>query len=156
YIYARWGLSTLSVIPFNSSEMNAPQPPPRVSGLLFVPTIPFELTRNFGEVDVYVRRMFIKANDRELLPRWATFVKGVINTSDLPPALGRGELMADDAFQRVRALLGAIVIAHLDMLEKVDPDRLTMVVRTYNNTMKARALEDDEFFDRICNLIRLS
>jgi len=156
YIQARWGLFPLGIIPFNTEEMKSDQPLPRVSGLLFIPMIPFELTRNFGEVDVYISRMFIKANDKDLLPRWAGFVKGVINTPELTPTLSRGEIIADEAYQRVRALLGAVVIAHLDMLQQEDPDKLTLLVGAYNNTIKARAMEDDDFFDRICDLVRVN
>ena len=49
------------------------------------------MTKVVGEVDLYISRMFIKANHKELLPRWARFVKGVINTPDLTPTLSRGD-----------------------------------------------------------------
>jgi molecular chaperone HtpG len=156
YIQARWGLFPLGIIPFNTEKMQADLPLPRVSGLLFIPMIPFELTRSFGEVDVYISRMFIKANDKELLPRWASFVKGVINTPELTPSLSRGEVIADEACQRVRALLGSVVIGYLDTLQQKDPDKMTLLVGTYNNTIKAHALEDHDFFDRVCDLVRVN
>ncbi len=156
YIQARWGLIPLGVIPFNSEAMTSDQTLPNVSGLLFIPMIPFELTRQFGEVDIYISRMFIKANDKELLPRWASFVKGVINTPDLTPTLSRGEIIVDTAYQQIRALLGQIIIDYLDWLQTQDPDRLTMLVGSYNNTIKAHALEDDDFFDRIGDLVRVN
>lgn len=156
YIQARWDLFPLGVIPFNTEKMQTDQPLPRVSGLLFIPMIPFELTRNFGEVDVYISRMFIKTNDKELLPRWASFVKGIINTTELIPTLSRAEIIANEAYQRVRALLGALVIAYLGMLRQQDPDKLTLLVGAYNNTIKARALEDDDFFDHISDLVRVN
>ena len=100
--------------------------------------------------------MFIKANDKELLPRWASFVKGVINTPDLTPTLSRGEIIVDAAYQQIRYWLGRIIIAYLDLLQTQDPDRLTMLVGAYNNTIKAHALEDDDFFDRIGDLVRVN
>lgn len=157
YIRSRWDLFPLGIIPFNTAHAaDDGQPMPSVSGLLFVPMIPFELTRDFGEVDVYISRMFIKANDKDLLPRWAHFVKGVINTPELTPTLSRGELIVDAAYQRVRDLLGAIILGYLEMLQQEDPDKLQMLVGAYNNTIKARALEDDGFFDHICDLVRVS
>ncbi len=71
YIQSRWDLFPLGFIPFNTAGATSDNgaPLPNVSGLLFIPMIPFELTRDFGEIDVYISRMFIKANDKELLPR---------------------------------------------------------------------------------------
>ena len=156
YIQARWGLFPLGVIPFNSEGTTSDKTLPKVSGLLFIPMIPFKLTRQFGEVDIYISRMFIKSNDKELLPRWASFVKGVINTPDLTPTLSRGEIIVDAAYQQIRNLLGQVIISYLDLLQQKDPDKLTLLVGTYNNTIKANALEDVQFFDRICNLARVN
>ncbi|MCP4696790.1 MAG: hypothetical protein GY862_08065 [Gammaproteobacteria bacterium] len=158
YIQARWDLIPLGIIPFDSVRMQVRMQAamPRVSGLLFIPMIPYELTRNFGEIDVYISRMFIKANDKELLPRWASFIKGVINTPDLTPTLSRGEIITDEAYQRARTLLGHIIIGYLDMLQEQNPDKLTLLVGAYNSTIKASAMEDDEFFDRICDLVRVN
>jgi molecular chaperone HtpG len=91
YIKARYDLYPIALLPFAVEE------PLPLDGLFFVPMIPYELTRDFGEVDIYVSRMFIKANDKELLPPWARFVKGVINTPEYPGAA------ADRQPQRTRA-----------------------------------------------------
>jgi molecular chaperone HtpG len=156
YIQKRWDLLPLGVIPFNTEILSLGPTLPDVSGLLFVPLIRHELSRHFGEVDIYISRMFIKANDKDLLPRWASFVKGVINTPDLTPTLSRGEIIADTAYNQVRELLGKRILAYLDLLRREDPDKLSLLVGIYNNTIKAQALEDDDFFERICDLVRVS
>nr|VFK58768.1 MAG: molecular chaperone HtpG [Candidatus Kentron sp. TUN] len=158
YIQSRWSLYPLGIIPFDTETMameDGEKRPLRVSGLLFVPVIPSELARDFGELDIYISRMFIKANDKELLPPWARFVKGVIDTPDLTPTLSRGEVIIDEKYQLLRTLLSEIIIDWLDHLQAQDPNKLKMLVGSYNNTIKARALEDDEFFDRICHLVRV-
>lgn len=158
YIQSRWGLFPLGIIPFDTDKMKADVRGslPNVSGLLFIPMVPFELTRDFGELDIYISRMFIKADDKELLPNWARFVKGVINTPDLTPTLSRGEIITDEAYGRIRELLGRIIIGHLDYLQEEDPEKLKQLVGAFNNTIKARAMEDDDFFDRVCHLVRVS
>ena len=80
----------------------------------------------------------------------------MINTPDLTPTLSRGELITDDAYHNVRALLGGILLGYLELLQQENPEKLTLLVGAYNNTMKARALEDDAFFDRICDLVRVN
>ncbi len=156
YIQKRWELLPLGIIPFNTETIESNQILPKVSGLLFIPLIPYELSRKFGEVDIYISRMFIKANDKDLLPRWASFVKGVINTPDLTPTLSRGEIIIDAIYHQMRELLGKLIIGYLDHLRKEDPDKLNMLVGAYNNTIKIQALEDDDFFDSICDLVRVS
>nr|VFJ45025.1 MAG: molecular chaperone HtpG [Candidatus Kentron sp. FM]VFJ45504.1 MAG: molecular chaperone HtpG [Candidatus Kentron sp. FM]VFK06700.1 MAG: molecular chaperone HtpG [Candidatus Kentron sp. FM] len=168
YIQQRWGLYPLAILPFDTETTSSRQGMPgtsardgnelplRVSGLLFVPAISFELARDFGELDIHISRMFIKANDKELLPGWARFVKGVIDTPDLTPTLSRGELIGDANYRRLQEWLGALIIAWLDNLQEHDPERLKLLVGSYNNTIKARALEDDGFFDRICHLVRVN
>lgn len=158
YIRSRWDIFPLGIISFNTVSENGKsgEPFPNVSGLLFVPMIPFELTRDFGEVDIYISRMFIKANDKELLPRWARFVKGVINTPDLTPTLSRSEIITNDCYHAVRQLLGITILDYLENLEKQDPEKLTLLVGAYNNTIKVRALKDDAFFERICDLVRVN
>ncbi|MGH7597700.1 MAG: hypothetical protein ACREOI_15230 [bacterium] len=66
YLKMRYDLYPLVIIPFNYST------PLHVDGLLFIPAIPYELSGDFGEVDIYISRMFIKANDKELLPSTTT------------------------------------------------------------------------------------
>nr|VFJ60647.1 MAG: molecular chaperone HtpG [Candidatus Kentron sp. FW] len=155
YIQQRWGLYPLALLPFDTEAMGIDSSV-RVSGLLFVPVIPHELTRDFGELDIYVSRMFIEAGDKELLLPWASFVKGVIDTPDLTPTLSRGEIVANENYRILQSLLGRLIIGWLDELREQDSDKLKMLVGTYNNTIKARALEDDDFFDRICHLAQVS
>lgn len=160
YVQERYDLFPLGVIPFDTRTVPAGDEDdtslPNVAGILFIPLIPFELTRDFGEVDVYVSRMFIKANEKDLLPRWARFVKGVINSPDLTPTLSRGELVVDENYQRIKVLLGDIVLGYLNFLQDKAPDKLKIIVGAYNNTIKARALEDNDFFDAVCELARVN
>ncbi len=150
YIRDRYDLYPLAVLPFALAD------PLPLDGLLFVPMIPFELTRDFGEVDIYIARMFIKANDKELLPPWARFVKGVINSPALTPTVSRDEVVRNEVYATLRAMLGEIILGYLALWEEKAPDTLNMVVSAYNNTIKARSLDDEAFFDRVCDLVRVS
>ncbi len=150
YVHMRYDLNAISIIPFQVKN------PLNMDGLLFVPTVPLELLRDFGEIDIYVSHMFVKENDRELLPHWARFVKGLVNSPDLTPTVSRDDIIRDDNYYIIRKLLGELILDSLMKLEKHAPDELEMVVKTYNNTIKAKSLDDDSFFKRICDLVRVS
>ncbi|MGE0083002.1 MAG: ATP-binding protein [Desulfococcaceae bacterium] len=150
YIRARYGLYSLATLPFEISE------PLPLSGLLFVPMIPYELSRDFGELDIYISRMFIKDNDKDLLPHWARFIKGIINTPALMPTVSRNDVVKDENYQKIRAMLGDIILGYLSFLQEKSPETLKTVVNTYNNIIKARCVQDDDFFDRICDLVQVS
>ena len=47
----------------------------------------------------------------------------------------------------MQGLLGGIIIGYLRFLQEKDPDKLKLLIGAYNNTIKARALEDEDFFD---------
>ena len=56
--------------------------------------VPFELTRDmFSDsskaVKLYVKRVFINDKFEELMPRWLTFVRGIVDSEDLPLNVGR-------------------------------------------------------------------
>lgn len=150
YIQTRYNLQPIVSFPFHE------QGPLYLDGLLFVPLPVAGVIRDFGELDIYSTRMLIKANDKELLPMWARFIKGIINSDALTLPVGRDDFLRDEHYEGIRQLLGDIILQYLTSLEKQHPDILDMIVGTYNNTIKARALEEDEFFDRICELVRVN
>jgi molecular chaperone HtpG len=93
------------------------------SGLLFVPKRPpldlFEPNPNHG-VRLHVRRILIMENAEELVPRWLRFVKGVIDSEDLPLNVSR-ELLQDSRL--VKVMRKQVVNQTLDLLKEVARER---------------------------------
>jgi molecular chaperone HtpG len=93
------------------------------TGLLFVPKRPpFDLLAEGAQhgVRLYVRRVFIMDRCEELLPRWLRFVRGVIDSDDLPLNVSR-ELLQDSA--TVRTIKKQVTRRVLDVLGEIAEQR---------------------------------
>jgi len=88
--------------------------------LLYVPgMLPFELGSNMfdentGNIRLYVKRVFINDKFTELCPRWLKFVKGVVDSEDLPLNVGREILQKSSV---LRVVSRRIVKKCLDMFD---------------------------------------
>ncbi len=89
------------------------------TGLLFVPKRPpfdlFDRDQRHG-VRLYVKRVFIMDDCEELLPRWLRFVRGIVDSDDLPLNVSR-EILQDSSL--VRTIQKQVVKKTLDMLEEL-------------------------------------
>src|SRR5262249_46294520 len=74
-------------------------------GCLFVPPQSVVSIKEYGTVAVYIRRMAICEADKDLLPPWARFVRGVIDGPALQPTASREAVHQDDSYEAVRQVL---------------------------------------------------
>ena len=126
-------------------------------GLLFVPAQPpFDL--QFGQqrrgVQLFVRRVFIMDNCEELLPQWLRFVRGVVDSDDLPLNVSR-EILQDSSV--VRAIRKQVVRKTLDLLEEIAKDRTddyTKLWQSYGAILKEGLALEFEHRERLSLLVR--
>jgi len=85
------------------------------TALLFIPSSkPFDLfDREQRGLALYVRRVFIMDDCKELLPEWLRFVRGVIDSDDLPLNVSREILQQQDAVPKLRKQLIKRILDHL-------------------------------------------
>lgn len=90
--------------------------------LLFVPSVlPYELTQNMfddnaASIKLYVKRVFINDKFEEMIPRWLTFMKGVVDSEDLPLNVGREILQKSKMLSIIRKRL---VKKSIDMFKSI-------------------------------------
>ncbi len=124
-----------------------------LAGVLFVPTGSILSIREYGEVAVYVRRMLITGQERELLPMWAKFVSGVVESPALNPTASREHVQRDETFFRIQRAIEAQLIAHFRQLAAERPDAWKTLALIHNDLIKAWALENPILFTAICDLV---
>jgi len=125
--------------------------------LLFLPReAPFDL--DFGKkrrgVRLFVRRVFIMDDCEDLLPPWLRFVRGVVDSDDLPLNVSR-ELLQDSA--AVRVIKKQLTKKTLDLLDSIAADRPEDYVKVWEGfgpVLKEGMATDFEHKDRIARLAR--
>lgn len=116
-----------------------------VEGVAFV--LPF--TPNLATKQkhrVYLKNMLLSEEADNLLPDWAFFVKAVVNANDLRPTASRESFYEDDKLEAARVALGESLREYLINLSKHDPQRLEKLIQLHNLSIKALAVQDDEFY----------
>ena len=126
--------------------------------LLFAPsTKPFDLfepTRK-GHVKLYVRRVFI-ADDADLLPGYLRFIRGVIDSEDLPLNISREMLQNNPQLVQIRKAVTGRVIGELESLAEKEPEAFTKICDAFGPVIKEGIWEDFERREKLLALSRFA
>src|SRR5215510_7112219 len=126
--------------------------------LLFAPSSrPFDLfdPSRKGKVKLYVRRVFI-ADDADLLPAYLRFIRGVIDSEDLPLNISREMLQNNPQLVQIRKAVTGRVIGELEQLGEKEPDNFNRIWDAFGAVIKEGIYEDLERRDKLLSLSRFS
>ena len=126
--------------------------------LLFAPsTKPFDLFEpaRKGRVKLYVRRVFI-TDDADLLPAYLRFIRGVIDSEDLPLNISREMLQNNPQLAQIRKAVTSRVITELEQLSDKEPDNFAKIWDGFGAVIKEGLYEDFERRDKLLALARFS
>ena len=125
--------------------------------LLYIPgKAPFDLYHRehlHNGVQLYVRRVFIMDECRELLPEWLRFVRGVVDAEDLSLNVSREMLQQDRQIQTIRKHLVKKVVDRLKELAKEDAEKYEAFWLEFGPVVKEGLLDFEEKRDRILDLL---
>jgi molecular chaperone HtpG len=126
--------------------------------LLFAPsTKPFDLfepTRK-GHVKLYVRRVFI-ADDADLLPGYLRFIRGVIDSEDLPLNISREMLQNNPQLAQIRKAVTGRVVGELETLSEKESDTFARIWDAFGPVIKEGIWEDFERREKLLALSRFT
>jgi molecular chaperone HtpG len=124
--------------------------------LLFAPsTRPFDLfdPSRKGHVKLYVRRVYI-TDDADLLPSYLRFVRGVVDSEDLPLNISREMLQNNPQVAQIRKALTGRVISELESLGEKDAEAFGKVWEAFGPVLKEGIYEDFEKREQLLKLAR--
>jgi molecular chaperone HtpG len=127
--------------------------------LLFIPgRAPFDLwdRNNHRGVKLYVRRIFIMDDNEKLLPPYLRFIRGIIDSSDLPLNISREILQHNKQIDTIRAGTVKKVLGALENMAKNEPDKYATFWKEFGKVIKEGVVDDQSNKERIAKLLRFS
>merc|ERR1712113_955524 len=124
--------------------------------LLFVPVNQkSEEFQKYGNQDeqikLYVRRVFITNDFKDMMPTYLSFVKGVVDSDDLPLNVSRETLQQHKLLKVIKKKL---VRKTLDMIKKISDDKYDAFWKEYSTNIKLGVIEDAANRTRLAKLLR--
>lgn len=129
------------------------------TSLLYIPArAPFDLwdrDQHHG-VKLYVQRVFIMEGAEQLMPRYLRFVRGVIDSNDLPLNVSREILQSSKVVDSIRGGSVKKVLGLLEDLAKNQPEKYTTFWKTFGRVLKEGPAEDFANREQIARLLRFA
>lgn len=126
--------------------------------LLFAPsTKPFDLfePNRKGRVKLYVRRVFI-TDDADLLPGYLRFIRGVVDSEDLPLNISREMLQNNPQLTQIRKAVATRVVNELEILAEKDAENFAKIWDAFGAVLKEGIYEDFERREKLLALSRFT
>jgi molecular chaperone HtpG len=127
--------------------------------LLFIPArAPYDLwlLDSSRGVRLHVRRIFIMEDSGQLMPRYLRFIRGVIDSADLPLNVSRELLQGSRVVDRIRSSAVKKVLQLLKDLAEKEPDKYATFTKEFGAVLKEGIVEDLPNRDEIARLVRFT
>ncbi|HNC46163.1 MAG TPA: molecular chaperone HtpG, partial [Acidobacteriota bacterium] len=127
--------------------------------LLYIPNrAPFDLWDRDPKhgVKLYVRRVFIMDDAEKMMPRYLRFVRGVIDSNDLPLNVSRELLQQNKVLEAIRNNAVKKVLGLIEDLARTNDEKFTTFWKEFGRVLKEGVGEDFGNQERIAKLLRFS
>lgn len=137
---------------------NSVDAPIQFNSLLFIPKKNFDffgLNREDYGLDLYVRRVLIQHKNKDLLPEYLSFVKGVVDSEDLPLNISRETLQENTIFSKISNTVTSQVLSHLLKKAKENQDEYAKFWKEHGRIFKL-GYTDFTNADKFTQLLRFN
>jgi molecular chaperone HtpG len=107
-----------------------------------------------GGVKLYVKRVFIMDDARELLPRYLRFVRGIIDSEDLPLNVSREILQQNKILATIKSASVKKILSELKTVATNDPEKYSQFIAEYNRPLKEGLYGDYANRETLLDLVR--
>ena len=124
--------------------------------LLFIPSkAPFDLYYHGSEwgIRLYAKRILIMEKCEELIPRYLRFIKGIVDSADLPLNISRQTLQQDRHITQIRKWLTKKVLDTLKEMQEKDGEKYLQIWKEFGSSIKEGISSDFENKDKVVSLV---
>jgi HSP90 family molecular chaperone len=129
--------------------------------LLYVPSVlPYGMSRNMFDDEeramrLYVKRVFINDKFEELVPRWLMFLRGIVDSEDLPLNVGREILQRSKMLTVIsKRIVRKSIDMFRDLKEAEDQEKWNTFWGQFGKYLKVGIVEDEDNKDELAKLVR--
>jgi len=129
------------------------------SSLLYVPKrAPFDLwdANQHHGVKLFVRRVFIMDEAEKLMPRYLRFVRGIVDSDDLPLNVSREILQHNRKIDTIRSANTKRILGLLESMARDEPEKYAEFWKEFGRVLKEGPAEDHGNQERIAGLLRFA
>ncbi|CAL4043603.1 Chaperone protein HtpG [Buchnera aphidicola (Tetraneura ulmi)] len=127
--------------------------------LLYIPSkAPWDIwnKENKSGLKLYIKKVFIMEEIKQFLPNYLRFVKGIIDTHDLPLNISREILQENKIIKKLKKSITKRILKNLQNLEKKNPKKYLEFWNEFGSVFKEGPAEDIENKEIISSLLRFS
>ncbi|MEW6156822.1 MAG: molecular chaperone HtpG [Verrucomicrobiota bacterium] len=131
--------------------------PLSIQALLFVPQRNFEtmgMARTESEVNLYCRKVLIQAHAKGLFPDWLRFLKGVVDSEDMPLNISRETMQDSSLMQKLNKVLTGRFLKFLEEQAEKDPAKYAQFYAEYCKFLKEGVVSDFTQREPLSKLLR--
>ena len=131
--------------------------PLSIQSVLFVPPKNFEevgMARGECEVHLYCKRVLIQSKPKGLLPEWLRFLKGVVDSEDLPLNISRETMQDSSLMQKLNKVLTGRFLKHLEELAEKDALQFEKFYEQFSRFIKEGVVTDYTHREALSKLLR--
>lgn len=132
--------------------------PVQFNALLYVPDSSqdfFGADRDFWGLDLYARRVLIQHRNKELIPEYLAFLKGVVDTEDLPLNISRETLQENVLLRKINQVIVKQTLGHLEKIARDDVEKYNRFWRLHGKIFKL-GYHDFPNRERVSALLRFN
>lgn len=122
--------------------------PFKLTGILYFPKIKNDLSVEKDKIQLYQNQVFVTDDVKDIVPEFLTFLRGVIDSPDIPLNVSRSYLQADGAVKKISGHITSKVAAKLQSIFKKDRKGFEEKWNDIKTIIEYGMLSEDSFFDK--------
>lgn len=132
--------------------------PVQFNALLYIPAATqdfFGADRDFWGLDLYARRVLIQHRNKDIIPDWLAFLKGVVDTEDLPLNISRETLQENRVLMKISQTITRQMLNHLEKMVRERPEVYERFWKLHSKIFKL-SYQDFALRERVAALLRFN